>query len=230
MKYAAVIFNKQIRDTFKNKTILIEYLMFPILVIIMENTVKMQDMPEHFFVKLFAVMYVGMVPLTCMAAIISEEKEKNTLRVLLMSNVKAFEYLAGIGIYVFVLCMAGTTVFATVGGYRGKELVLFFMIMSAGIILSGLTGAIIGVFSTNQMMATSLSVPTMMVFSFLPMLSMFNNTIRTIASVTYSQQISNLINAIGDSDISTKSVLVIFANFVLAVILFIAIYKRKDLE
>ena len=80
MKNTAVIFRKQLSDTLKNKTILIQFLMFPVLVIIMENLVRIEDMPEHFFVKLFAVLFVAMAPLTRMSAIISEEMEKNTLR------------------------------------------------------------------------------------------------------------------------------------------------------
>ena len=230
MKNIAVIFKKQIKDTLKNKMVLIQFLMFPVLVVIFENVVKIEDMPEHFFVKLFAVMFVGMAPLTCMSAIIAEEKEKNTLRVLLMSNVKPAEYLVGVGSYVFVMCSAGMAVFAVVGGYSGTELVRFIAAMSAGIILSELTGAVIGIFSRNQMTATSISVPVMMLFAFLPMLSMFNDTIKSVAQVTYSQQISELINGIGDSGIQTESLIVIAVNFVLAVILFTVAYKRKGLE
>ena len=230
MKNIAVIFGKQLSDTLRNKTILIQFLMFPVLVVIFENVVKIEDMPEHFFVKLFAVMFVGMAPLTCMSAIIAEEKEKNTLRVLLMSNVKPAEYLVGVGSYVFVMCSAGMAVFAVVGGYSGTELVRFIAAMSAGIILSELTGAVIGIFSRNQMTATSISVPVMMLFAFLPMLSMFNDTIKSVAQVTYSQQISELINGIGDSGIQTESLIVIAVNFVLAVILFTVAYKRKGLE
>ncbi len=230
MKNIAVIFKKQIRDTLKNKMVLIQFLMFPVLVVIFENVVKIEDMPEHFFVKLFAVMFVGMAPLTCMSAIIAEEKEKNTLRVLLMSNVKPAEYLVGVGSYVFVMCSAGMAVFAVVGGYSGTELARFIAAMSVGIILSELTGAVIGIFSRNQMTATSISVPVMMLFAFLPMLSMFNDTIKSVAQVTYSQQISELINGIGDSGIQTGSLIVIAVNFVLAVILFTVAYKRKGLE
>ena len=230
MKNIAVIFKKQIRDTLKNKMVLIQFLMFPVLVVIFENVVKIEDMPEHFFVKLFAVMFVGMAPLTCMSAIIAEEKEKNTLRVLLMSNVKPAEYLVGVGSYVFVMCSAGMAVFAVVGGYSGTELVRFIAAMSAGIILSELTGAVIGIFSRNQMTATSISVPVMMLFAFLPMLSMFNDTIKSVAQVTYSQQISELINDIGHSGIQAESLIVIAVNFALAVILFTVAYKRKGLE
>ena len=230
MKNTAVIFRKQLSDTLKNKTILIQFLMFPVLVIIMENLVRIEDMPEHFFVKLFAVMFVGMAPLTCMSAIISEEKEKNTLRVLMMSNVRPAEYLAGVGAYVFVMCSAGMAVFAAVGGYSGTGLVRFIAVMSAGIILSELTGAVIGVFSRNQMTATSVTVPVMMIFSFLPMLSMFNDTVRNAARITYSQQISDLINGIGTSGISAESVIVIAVNAVIAAALFVVVYRRKGLE
>lgn len=52
-------------------------------------------------------MYIGMASLTSVASIISEEKEKNTLRVLQMSNVKAFEYLISNAIYVASVCMVG---------------------------------------------------------------------------------------------------------------------------
>ncbi|MBQ3843033.1 MAG: ABC transporter permease [Ruminiclostridium sp.] len=230
MKNIIAVFLKQLSDTLKNKTVLIQFAMFPVLVIVFENAVKLEDMPEHFFARIFAVMFVGMAPLTCMSAIIAEEKEKNTLRVLMMSNVKPAEYLVGVGAYVFVMCAFGTAVFAAVGGYTGADLALFVGVMSAGIILSELTGAVIGVFSSNQMTATSITVPVMAIFSFLPMLSMFNDTIKAAARVTYSQQLSELINGIGVSEISAESMIVISVNLVIAVALFTMAYRKKGLE
>ena len=230
MRNIRTVFLKQVSDTLKNKTILIQFLLFPVLVIVMENAVKIDDMPEHFFAKMFAVMFIGMAPLTCMSSIIAEEKEKNTLRVLMMSNVKPAEYLIGIGAYVFLMCLAGTAVFAAAGGFTGKNLALFFAVMSAGIMLSILTGAVIGIFSSSQMHATSVTVPVMMVFSFLPMLSMFNDTVKHAARITYSLQISELINGIGVSPIVKESIIVIALNFIAAAVLFIAAYRRRGLE
>jgi len=230
MKNITAVFLKQIKETFRNKTILIQFLMFPVMVIIMENAIKLENMPEHFFVKLFAVMFVGMAPLTCMSAIISEEKEKNTLRALMMSNVKPFEYLLGVGAYVFIMCIIGAVVFAVCGGYEGKDLLVFMVIMGAGILLSSLTGAVIGVFSKNQMSATSLTIPVMMIFSFLPMLSMFNENIEKVARITYSQQMSILINGIGNSAIKPESIIIIAVNFVVASILFTLAFRKKGLE
>ena len=230
MKNIKAVFMKQMLDTLKNKMVFIQFLMFPLMAIIMENAIKLEDMPEHFFAKLFAVMFVGMAPLSCMSAIISEEKEKNTLRALMMSNVKPWQYITSVGAYIFILCMIGTAVFAVLCGYGGAELARFILTMISGIILSETIGAVIGIFSRNQMAATSLTLPIMMVFSFVPMLSMFNESVKKAAGIIYSQQISDLINGIGVSEISAKSVIVIAANFVVGVALFALAYKKKGLE
>ena len=130
MHNAGIIFKKQLKDTFKNKTVLIQFLMFPVMTLIMENCVNIPDMPELFFTKLFAVMYMGMAPLTSVASIISEEKEKNTLRVLMMANVKPWEYLSGVGIYVWTLCMAGAGIMAT--GVPSERIPFFLSVMAIG--------------------------------------------------------------------------------------------------
>lgn len=67
-----VIIKKQLRDTLKNKTILIQFIMFPLMTIVMENAVNIDGMPEHFFTKLFAVMYIGMAPFMSMGLTSSE--------------------------------------------------------------------------------------------------------------------------------------------------------------
>ena len=230
MKNIKAVFMKQMLDTVKNKTVFIQFLMFPIMAVIMENAVKIENMPEHFFAKLFAVMFIGMAPLSSMSAIISEEKEKNTLRTLMMSSVKPWQYLVSVGAYIFIMCMVGISVFAALGEYKGTELAVFIVSLMFGIILSELIGAAIGIFSKNQMSATSLTLPVMLIFSFSPMLSMFNETIKKIAGITYLQQISNIINEIGISKISIKSVVVIAANFAVGLVLFAAAYKKKGLE
>lgn len=107
---------------------------------------------------------------------------------------------------------------------------MFMVIMAAGILLSELTGAVIGVFSKDQMAATSVTVPVMMVFSFLPMLSMFNESIEKIAKVTYSQQLSILINGLGTAEVKPESILVIAANFIISAVLFALVFKKKGLE
>ena len=107
MRIICAIIEKQLKDTLKNKEVLIQFIMLPLLAVIMNTTIHIEGMPDNFFICLFGVMYVGMAPLTSMAAIIAEEKEKNTLRILMLSNVTPLQYLISIGGYIWLFCMAG---------------------------------------------------------------------------------------------------------------------------
>ena len=228
MRNVLVIIKKQLKDTLKNKTVLIQFIMFPLMTLIMEHAISLPDMPELFFTKLFSVMYMGMAPLTSAAAIISEEKEKNTLRVLMMANVKPWEYLLGVGTYVWILCMAGAGIMAT--GLPASDIPFYLGVMAAGFVISIALGACIGIFSSNQMTATSLFVPVMLVFSFLPMLAMFNDKIEKVARIFYTQQLRVLMNQMSFEGIKPESILILTVNAVLAIALFFVAFKRKGLE
>ncbi len=229
MKNMIAIFEKQIKDTLRNKTVLIQFLMFPVITLIMNNTVKIPNMPENFFVNLFATMYIGMAPLTSIAAVISEEKEKNTLRVLVLSNVKPYEYLLGIGSYVWLACMTGSLVICMAGHHGWKTGLIFMGIMAVGIFISLLVGAVIGIGCRTQMMATSITVPVMMVFSFLPMLSLFNGTVAKIARFVYSEQISLMLGGITNFELTAERIGVIGVNIFIAALVFMATFRKCKL-
>lgn len=229
MNNIIAILKKQLKDTLKNKTILIQFVMFPILTLVMNHAITIDGMPENFFVNLFATMYAGMAPLTSMAAIIAEEKEKNTLRVLMMSNVRPHEYLLGIGSYVWLACVIGAFVICAAGSYKLWEKVTFMGIMAIGILVSLLIGAVIGVWSQTQMMATSISIPVMMIFSFVPMLSLFNTTIAKIAKFTYTEQISLMIGQVNNLQLEAGNVCIVIVNMLITAILFTAAYKKCGL-
>lgn len=228
MRNVGVIFKKQLKDTLKNKTVLIQFIMFPLMTLIMEHAISLPDMPELFFTKLFSVMYMGMAPMTSAAAIISEEKEKNTLRALMIANVKPWEYLLGVGAYVWTLCMAGAGIMAT--GLASSDIPFYLGVMAAGFVISISLGACIGIFSSNQMTATSLFVPVMLVFSFSPMLAMFNDKIEKVARIFYTQQLRVLMNRMSFEGIKPESIMILIVNAVLAIALFFVAFKRKGLE
>lgn len=228
MKNSMVIIKKQLKDTLKNKTILIQFILFPIMTLIMENAIYMEGMPKYFFIKLFSIMYIGMAPLTSVAAIISEEKEKNTLRVLLMANVKPWQYLVGVGIYVWSICMIGAGVMAT--GLPRQDIVVYLQIMEVGFIISILVGACIGIYANNQMSATSLVMPIMMVLSFLPMLAMFNKKIEQIAKIFFTQQLKICLNDMSVTGHSKETYIVIFVNVIITMVIFGVTFKKKGLE
>lgn len=228
MKNSMIIIKKQLKDTLKNKTILIQFILFPMMTLIMENAIHMEGMPEHFFTKLFSIMYIGMAPLTSVASIISEEKEKNTLRVLLMANMKPLQYLMGIGVYVWSICMMGAVVMAT--GLPKQDILMYLFIMAIGFMISIFVGACIGIFATNQMSATSLVMPVMMVLSFLPMLAMFNEKIEKMARFFFTQQLKLCLNDMSIMGHSNETYIVLSVNVIIALLVFGLAFKKKGLE
>lgn len=228
MKNSMIIIKKQLKDTLKNKTILIQFILFPMLTLIVENAIHMEGMPEHFFTKLFSIMYIGMAPLTSVASIISEEKEKNTLRVLLMANMKPLQYLMGIGVYVWSICMMGAVVMAT--GLPKQDILMYLFIMAIGFMISILFGACIGIFATNQMSATSLVMPVMMVLSFLPMFAMFNEKIEKMARFFFTQQLKLCLNDMSIMGHSNETYIVLLVNVIIALLVFGLAFKKKGLE
>ena len=228
MRNIYIIIKKQIKDTLKNKTVLIQFVMFPLLTLVFENAIKIEGMPDLFFTKLFSIMYIGMAPLTATAAIISEEKEKNTLRVLLMANVKPWEYLLGVAIYVLAICMAGAGIMAT--GLEKENVAFYLLIMLMGFIISILAGSCVGIYSKNQMISTSLVMPVMMILSFVPMLAMFNKNIEKFASLFYTQQLRTVLDGMSFDKISTNSIITVMINAILTIGLFFAAFKKKGLE
>lgn len=230
MRNCGIIFGKQMKDILKNKSILIQFILFPAMALILNSAIDVSGMGENFFVIMFAAMYLGMAPLVSMASIISEEKEQNTLRVLFLSNVKPMEYLCGIGASIMAACLLGSAVFCVVGKYQGQEAVWFMLLMLVGILTSILIGAVIGICSKNQMTATSITVPVMMIFAFLPMISIFNDTFAKVARVTYTEQISKMMNGIQNFSLETENVMVIGANMLIALVLFLVAWKKAPIR
>ena len=195
---------------------------------IFEHAIKIDDMPEHFFTKLFSVMYIGMAPLTSVASIIAEEKERNTLRVLIMANVKPVQYLLGVSIYVWTICMMGAGIIAT--GLDSSDIPFYMLVMAIGFAISALTGACIGLYAKNQMAATSAVMPIMVVFAFLPMLSMFNENIKKIAKFFYTEQLKSLLDEMTFDGMKTSTGIILAVNALLMLLLFLGLFKKKGLE
>lgn len=230
MRSVVAVLEKQIKDTWKNKTVLIQFLMFPFMTILMNHTVRIETMPKHFFTELFAVMYLGMAPLVSATSILSEEKERGTLRALLMAGVKPGEYLLGVGLYVWAGCMIGSLLMVFFDDYTAKQASLFLLVAALGIPFSLVIGACVGIASRSQMAATSLSVPLMLLTSFLPMLAMFNTSVEAVARYTYPQQLKVLLVGAERGMIGAGSCLILLGNGLFLLVLFMILYKKNGLE
>ena len=225
-RHIRAVYGKQSLDTLRNKAILLQFLIFPLMALILEYGVEIPGMEEHYFVHLFAVMFLGMAPLTAMSALLSEEKETHTLRMLHLAGVTSAEYLLGAGGSLLTISLLGALSFGAIGGFGGMTLLRFLAAMTAGIFISLLLGGAIGLTAKNQSAATSVTVPVMMVFSFLPMLAMFNDAVAAAAKFTYTGQIHRFLCGAQAGESPWIFPAVLLGNALAAALLFAWAYRH----
>lgn len=230
-KKSKAIFKKQILDTMKNSGVLVQFIIFPVFGFIMTKTIASGsiELPHTYFVTMFSSMFVGMSPAMAMQGIISEEKEKGSLKSLLMANVKPHEYLVGVGGYTLVMCLIGVGIFAFAGEYSSFELIKYFLIMLFGILCSMMLGASVGIVSKNQIVSSSIILPITMVISFLPTISIFNDGFRKMSKFLYTQQVYDIINNLDLLNVSFESIVILIVNFILFLFVFVNFYHKKGL-
>lgn len=226
----SAVFKKQIKDNLKNKMIFIQFILYPLIAFVFTEAVAkgQKDLLDNYFVTMFATIYAGMVPMTNMAAIISEEKEADTLKMLMMANVKPYQYLVAIGSSVMIFFFLGAGVFGIIGGYGGIVLLKFILAMVCGGLSSLLFGSAIGMLSKNQMSATAIVLPLAMVISFLPMIATFNAKFEVFSRFLFTQQISYIINDPTTAKLSFEGTLIIGCNLLIFFIVFAIAYGKNN--
>ena len=230
MRSVKAIFIKQAKDTLKNRMVLMQFIIFPVIAFIMTEVVAKpaDDITDSIFVTMFAAMFAGMTPLMMINAAIAEDREHKSLRFLVMAGVKPYEYLLGLGGFVLVICSLVSVVFGLIGGFGGVEFIKFVLVLILGSAASVVLGASIGMVSKNQQAATATGTPIFMILAFSPMLSNFNDTIKNMTFILYTQQVNMLVNDFGIS--ITQPLLIIMANIAVLFVVFVLIYKKKGLR
>lgn len=227
-KHIEAIFIKQLKDVRKDTQVLTLFFIYPLIAFIMSGSVFIEGGQTSFFITIFSTMHSVFTPIVVTAAIIAEEKEKNTLRVLMLSGVRPMEYLISIGSFVLIGTLITSSLFIGIGNYSLSEAGAFLGVMTIGGSISIILGMTIGAYASNMMSANGLAVPIAMFFAFLPMLASFNEKVEQVARFTYSQQISQMIEH--NSIRTLMSIGVILVNCILLLVAFIVIFRRNRLD
>lgn len=187
--------------------------MYPLVAAVMDSAIPEQYAQGNMFIAMFGTMHIVFTPIVAATALIAEEREKHTLKVLMMSNVKPLEYLLSVGGFIFACTMLTGVSFVFLGGYQGVDAWLVLLYMAVGCVISMVLGGAIGMSSKSMTGANATAVPLGLLLSFGPMLSAFNDGIRKVSRVLYSQQISDFMSRPG-SDGRMERLVVIVVNFV----------------
>jgi len=230
MRNIGAVFIKQGLDMRRNPMTLIQFLVFPVVAFVFTVMVARPnpDIPDMMFVTMFAAIFAGMSVTVTIASVVAEDRERRSCKFLTMAGVKPQQYLLGVGGFIALVGLVIALTFAVMSGFTGAQFVRFWGVIALGVVTSTVLGATLGILARNQQAATAIAMPVAMVLGFGPMLAQFSPSVARVFSVFYTQQVSVLAN---DPTASlTRPLLVIAANFVALLALFVAAYRARGLK
>ena len=227
MNIITALLIKQCKDSFRNLPSLMILMIYPAVALIMITSMKSEADLDSFFVPMFAAMHCSFAPLVTSSNILSEEKEKGTLRSLVMAGVSRAKYLISLSLFVLASVMVTGSTFLFMKQTDISSAAAFMAAMLTGSAVSTLIGLCIGIYSKNVTAANGMAVPVGLIFALIPMLGQFNEGIGKAAKYTYSGEIK----AVFDSGCYPLNAVTISASyFIVLSILLLFLFRRKGME
>lgn len=227
MKTIRALLIKQCKDSFRNLPSLMILIIYPAVAFIMIKAMKGEEGMDNVFVPMFAAMHCSFAPLVISSNILSEEKEKGTLRSLIMAGVSRVNYLTSLSLFVLLSVMLTGSTFLLMKDDSARSALSFTGAMLVGSAVSTLIGLCIGIYSKNVTAANGIAVPIGLVFALLPMLGQFNESISKFAEYTYSGQLRAVFEG---GEFTLNTLLVPAAYFVALSVMLIILFRRKGME
>ncbi|MGG4142467.1 ABC transporter permease [Paenibacillus algorifonticola] len=230
LKRAQAIFVKDYKEFSRNYALSI-MLIFPIiLALLLRAAGATSSLPGSFA----TVLNLSFVLLTCFAqaCLIAEEKERNTLRSLMMTPATTMDVLIGKSTLVFVMSAVALAIATYLFGYEPARIWAFVAAIILSIILYTAVGTICGLFSKTLLDASLSIIPVTIVFSGAPWGAFLvdNYPIFKVLDYMPSSQIVHLLG-IPHTGFTTgellKPLLIILAWAVGLTIVSVILYQRR---
>ncbi|WP_405170133.1 ABC transporter permease [Paenibacillus sp. FSL H8-0280] len=166
------------------------------------------------------------------ACLIAEEKERNTLRSLMMTPATTMDVLVGKSTLVFVMSAVVLAIATYILGYEPASIWAFAIAIILSIILYTAVGTICGLFSKTILEASLAIIPAAMVFSAPPVATILfgDFAIFKVLDYTPSIQLVNLLNIPNASFTMSdllKPLLIILIWTVVLMIVSVILYQRQ---
>lgn len=226
---------KDAKDIFRNPAIAVCALM-PIGFMLLYRFVMFSDMsPEAepavdaFLLGTAPCFAVGMICSMTILYALSEEKEKHTLRTLMLANVSGGQVMAAKVIVSLVVIAIVDIVCFVVIGADFSMLAPFIVLTLLGSVSTVLLSLVLGLVSRDVMSSGVFALP-IIVLALLPMFSMFGDGFKMVASYSPCGGMYDLLGLLYEGRLFTSDAImplvVTFAWIVVCALLFVVVFKR----
>ncbi len=231
MKRFSAIVRKEMYDAGKNSQILIMAL-FPIIMALFYGNM---DTDKGFIASFTIAMALTMIGSFVQAIIIAEEKEKNTLRVLMLSPANPLEVIFGKSVLTIFFVIVSSFISLLILGVLKGNIGMLIVILLVGTLLCIILGTIVGLLSQNIAQTSVIGMPIFILFSFGPMLQAFVKNevvIKAVRLLPTTHIVEGLNKALhGKGFFAIQGHLINNAIWMVALmIICIFVYKKKQLD
>ncbi len=226
------LFKLGIEDLLKNINVFI-YVLMPLGFAILYSNLEVES--KEYLFALCVLLNIAMIPITLMGTIIAEEKEKNTLRTLMLNDVKGSEILFAKALICTLFVLINNIVIYLIVGLPISNLLIYQGITLFVGIAVIFFGAFVGLIAKNQMSAGLLSLPFMFLLLMPLFIAMFNNNIANkISSLLPTDAMMVILDNVAKKEITISNMglpfLVIIVWFILSFLLFNIFYKKIGVD
>lgn len=226
------LFIKELRDFFQNPNVLIMYII-PIMFAVLYGKMMENRIPKIGSLETCLLLSLLMVGCSSSAYLIAEEKEKNTLRTLMLSPLSPIEFLAGKSLISLFSCMLLNLIVFFIISAPNVSLFLYILISLISSVTIIILGLLIGLLCKNQMEAGIASTPILILLLLVPMFSELNPVMGKIANFCFTYHtiyaIYKISKGYGLLDLK-YNLLVIFIWLIISLFLLILVCKRAKLD
>ncbi len=191
-------------------------------------------MPEGYLLTLILALNLTMGAVMIPATSIAEEKEKHTLRTLMLSNVSGFEFCMSKMLVTSAFMLITNIIIFLLLGVDAAILPGFIIVTVIGAIPLIILGAVVGLAARDQMTAGVYEIPLMLVFLLPTIFSQINKTAEIIAKATPCNAVVELVMNLVKGQLLTKDSLLYFVValiwIVIAIGVFVLLFKRKGVD
>ena len=230
------LIKKDFKNCFLNKNLLFS-LAIPVGFCILYNYLlsDMVGLNSVYVLQMCAIFSIGVVPTTILPVMIAEEKEKYTLRSLMLAQVQGKEFLAGKLTVCVTLTFADALLVFFIAGGELKTLGIYTVSVLLATVGLSFLGAVAGLVSKDQSSAGTVGASLLLVTMIPPLFSMLNSTIEKIASVLPTTSFQTLyLSAVEGEALMSRENLIAFLVCILWIVggylIFHIFYKKRGMD
>ncbi|MDF2543809.1 MAG: hypothetical protein K0S47_3527 [Herbinix sp.] len=227
---------KEVKSMPKNKNVLFICLLPLLFAMMYTNLFSDPNLGMGKMDILFMCLSMNLVLVSSfmIAMLIAEEKEKNTLRTLILSGVEPMEFLLGKILVTFIFSEFTNIAIFFIIGLDAKYLGLYALFTTLVMLCMIGLGAVIGLISPNQMSTGVIGMPILIVLFMVPIFAMISETLMKIAKFLPTYNIKVLLDRVVQGQTigmdSLYEVGVILAWILISAVAFIITFKKVGLD